>query len=312
MDPKNLQEILDRNDPVELLRNSQLGTYIYPVVPAEFTNWRREQKAWRETAVLYDQTHHMVNLFFSGPDALKLISDTAINSVANFPVDMAKQFVPTTPAGNVIGDGILFHQAEDEFVYVGRAPGGELAAVPRRDRRLRRRDRQGRPLAVAPVRARRSPAVLPLPDPGPERVAGHREAQRRPARAVKFFHMGTMNIAGAAGPHAAPRHGRRAGARALGAVRDATTRSARRSSRPAREFGLEPVRLARVLVEHARVGLDPVAAARDLHRRGAARLPRVAARRRATRRPTRSPAASSRTTSRTTTSTRGSSATARS
>ena len=66
MEPKNLQEILDRNDPVELLRNSQIGAYIYPVVAAEFTNWRREQRAWRETAVLYDQTHHMVNLFFSG------------------------------------------------------------------------------------------------------------------------------------------------------------------------------------------------------------------------------------------------------
>ena len=43
--------------PVELLRNSQIGAYIYPVVAAEFTNWRREQRAWRKTAVLYDQTH---------------------------------------------------------------------------------------------------------------------------------------------------------------------------------------------------------------------------------------------------------------
>jgi vanillate/3-O-methylgallate O-demethylase len=35
---------------------------------------------------------------------------------------MAKQFVPVTPAGHVIGDGILFHLAEEEFVWVGRAP----------------------------------------------------------------------------------------------------------------------------------------------------------------------------------------------
>ena len=56
-------------DERELLRNSQLGAYIYPVVPAEFTNWRREVLAWRETAVLYDQTHHMVNLFFDMPNA---------------------------------------------------------------------------------------------------------------------------------------------------------------------------------------------------------------------------------------------------
>src|SRR5829696_9148160 len=124
MTAKNLQELLDQTgDTVGLLRNSQLGAYIYPVVPSEFTNWRREQKAWQETAVLFDQTHHMFNLFMRGPDAIKLISDTGINSVANFPVNMAKQFVPVTPDGNVIGDGILFRLDEEEYVYVGRAPG---------------------------------------------------------------------------------------------------------------------------------------------------------------------------------------------
>jgi vanillate/3-O-methylgallate O-demethylase len=123
MNPGNLQEVLDASEnPVELLRNSSIGAYIYPVVPYEFSNWRREQRAWRETAVLFDQSHHMVNLFLRGPDAIKLISDTGINSVANFPVNMAKQFVPCTPAGHVIGDGILFHLDDEEFVWVGRAP----------------------------------------------------------------------------------------------------------------------------------------------------------------------------------------------
>ena len=123
MTASNLQELLDQSgNTVELLRNSQLGAYIYPVVPSEFTNWRREQKAWRETAVLYDQSHHMYNTWISGPDALRLISDLGINSVANFPVNMAKQFVPVSPEGGVIGDGILFHLDDEEFVFVGRAP----------------------------------------------------------------------------------------------------------------------------------------------------------------------------------------------
>lgn len=105
-----------------MLRNSQLGAYIYPVVPPEFTNFRREVIAWQETAVLFDQSHHMVNLFISGPDALRLISDTGINSVVKFPVDSAKQFVPVSPEGGVIGDGILFRLSEEEFIFVGRAP----------------------------------------------------------------------------------------------------------------------------------------------------------------------------------------------
>ena len=30
-------------NPVTLLRNSQTGPYVYPVVPPEYTNWRDEQ-----------------------------------------------------------------------------------------------------------------------------------------------------------------------------------------------------------------------------------------------------------------------------
>jgi len=121
---KNLQEVIDAHggDAVGMLRNSPIGSYIYPVVPADFSSWIKETNAWRNAAVLYDQSHHMDNVFLKGSDAIKLIERTAINSVANFPVNMAKQYVPTTHAGHVIGDGILFREAEDEYVYVGRAP----------------------------------------------------------------------------------------------------------------------------------------------------------------------------------------------
>ena len=57
---------------VSMLRNSPIGAYVYPVVPTEFSNWRTEQRAWRETAVLFDQCHHMAEITIKGPDALKL------------------------------------------------------------------------------------------------------------------------------------------------------------------------------------------------------------------------------------------------
>ncbi|MEH3108118.1 MAG: aminomethyl transferase family protein [Sphingomonas fennica] len=119
----NLEQVLAAaGNPVHMLRNSQIGAYIYPVVAPEFHNWRNEQWAWQHSAVLFDQSHHMVDLYIRGKDALKLISDTAINSTKNFKINQAKQYVPTTPYGHVIGDGILFYLAEEEFVYVGRAP----------------------------------------------------------------------------------------------------------------------------------------------------------------------------------------------
>jgi vanillate/3-O-methylgallate O-demethylase len=55
-------------DPVEMARNSQIGPYVYPMVASEFSNWRDEQVAWRETCALFDQSHHMTDLTIEGPD----------------------------------------------------------------------------------------------------------------------------------------------------------------------------------------------------------------------------------------------------
>src|SRR5699024_11543734 len=111
----SLQERIDQHVvQVEMMRNEPSVAYIYPVVAPEFTNWRDEVVACRESAVMFDQTHHMDNLIIRGPEAKKLLSDTAINSLENFPVNRAKQYVPVTPQGDVIGDGILFHEAEEQ------------------------------------------------------------------------------------------------------------------------------------------------------------------------------------------------------
>jgi len=119
----NLQQIVEGSaDIVGQLRNNKIGAYVYPVVAPEFSNWRDEQWAWQHSAVLFDQSHHMFDLYIKGPDALKLLSDTMINSPKGWEINKAKQYVPTTPYGHVIGDGIIFYLAENEFVYVGRAP----------------------------------------------------------------------------------------------------------------------------------------------------------------------------------------------
>jgi vanillate/3-O-methylgallate O-demethylase len=106
--------------PVALARDSQIGPYVYPKVQAEFTNWRDEQVAWRETAALFDQTHHMTDLYIEGPDALRLLSDLGVNTFGNFAVNKAKQFVCCNPDGYVIGDAILFYLDENRFSLVGR------------------------------------------------------------------------------------------------------------------------------------------------------------------------------------------------
>jgi glycine cleavage system aminomethyltransferase T len=119
----SLEDLLQSTpSTVDMLRNAQVGPNVYPGVPAEYTNWRDEQWAWQNTCVLFNQSYHMAELAVQGPDAIALLSYLGVNTFENFAVDKAKQFVPCTPDGYVIGDVILFHLSENEFNLVGRAP----------------------------------------------------------------------------------------------------------------------------------------------------------------------------------------------
>ena len=91
MSAQSLETVLKAaGNPVDMLRNSQMGAYVYPGVPSEFSNWRDEQRAWRESAVLFDQSHHMVDLYIEGPDSLKLLNNLAINCFARFTGNLEK------------------------------------------------------------------------------------------------------------------------------------------------------------------------------------------------------------------------------
>jgi vanillate/3-O-methylgallate O-demethylase len=126
---RSLQDFVDATaDLVEYLYNDTVAPHpmrhsrLNANIPQEFTNWRDEQRAWRETAILFDQSHHMPELFLSGPDALRLLERVGINSFADFQLDRAKQLVGCTPRGHVIGECVLYRLAEDSFELVSGMP----------------------------------------------------------------------------------------------------------------------------------------------------------------------------------------------
>ncbi len=124
----NLQDVLDaQSNVIDFLRNQQAGPNVYPGVPAEYTNWRNEQRAWAKTAVLFNQSYHMVELLVEGPGAFAMLEALGINSFKNYKPGKAKQWVPCTAEGYVIGDVILFYLEENKFNLVGRAPAIEWA-----------------------------------------------------------------------------------------------------------------------------------------------------------------------------------------
>ena len=185
--------------------------------------------------------------------------------------------MPTASNGGVIGDGILFHEGENDYVYVGRAPGANWlqfhAETGGYDVEMRYDDRSpSRPYGAAVHRE-----YYRFQIQGPNAWQIIEKLNGGTLEKVRFFHMGELTVAG---EHVRTlRHGM-AGAPGLeiwgpydqhGQIRDAILEAGARVRHRA-------VRVAGVLVEHPRVGLDPLAAAGDLLERGRARVPRVAAR----------------------------------
>ncbi len=192
---KSLEDLLQATgNPVKLLRNSQTGPYVYPVVPSEFSNWRDEQRAWQQTCVLFNQSYHMTDMYVEGPDALKLLSDLGVNSFKGFVPDKAKQFVACNYDGYVIGDVVLFCLDTNLFNLVGRPSihnwvqyhcetGGYNAKVERDERAAARLGPIVREVYRFQVQGPNAMKVI-------EKVTG------KPAPDIKFFNMSRVTIAG--------------------------------------------------------------------------------------------------------------------
>ena len=272
MSYQNLEAALQAaGNPVELLRNSQIGPYAFPVVRHEFTNWRDEQRSWRETCALFDQSHHMSDLYIEGPDALKLLSDLGVNSFKNFKVNQAKQFVACNP-------GRLRHRRRDpvlsrrEQVEPGRTSAcGQLGALQPRDREVQREGRARRA-----IRGQSGPPeVLPVSDPGAERGEADGEAHAPGRARHPVLQHGALQDRQPRRARASPRHGRPAGLGDLRPVGGGRRRQ-ERDRRSRQGVRTSTGRRAHLSHELSRVGMDSLAASGRLHRRGDEGLPAVA------------------------------------
>ncbi len=188
-----LEDKLLANDGVlSMMRSSDLGSVIFPGIPPEFTNWRDEQRAWKESVVLFEQSFHMTELHIRGADAKKFITGFATNKLSDLTPMRAKQLVMVDSAGYLISDAIVFCEADDFLRVVGpptasnwlqfnasnthcniEVSRNENMIIPRESRDVFRFQLQG-------------PNALPLLQ---EIVEGELPE-------IKFFHIGEFKIAG--------------------------------------------------------------------------------------------------------------------
>ena len=94
-------------NPVEMLRNSPTRRFQFDY-PDQYTNWRDEQAGWAKTATLFDQSHHMTDVYFEGPDVDRLLEATCTNSFKTWGPNKAKHIVTCTEEGKMVGTAVLF------------------------------------------------------------------------------------------------------------------------------------------------------------------------------------------------------------
>lgn len=190
----SLQDRLDRHaNPIDAINTPPRPGTSFPY-PAEWTNWRDEQRAWTTTAILFNQSWHMTDLYISGPDTLKLLSDTSVNSYKGFGPNRAKQYLALAPDGNVVGDTILFGLEDDLVALVGQEPSINWiqyqARVGGYDVEFSRDDAGWGRLGAVPKRFYRYEVEGPVAWKIIEQAAG------RKLDPIGFFRMGDIEIAG--------------------------------------------------------------------------------------------------------------------
>lgn len=98
---------------VEFLRNAPAAYHPGWGAP-EYSSWQDEQLSWKQSCYLGDWSF-LWDIEVEGRDALRLFSETGVNSVAKFDIGQAKHLVQCDSAGKVITDGVLMRLSEHRF-----------------------------------------------------------------------------------------------------------------------------------------------------------------------------------------------------
>ena len=190
--PSLEDKIQQAGSALKMLRESTLGPPLLPAIPAEFTNWRDEQRAWRTSVCLLEQSHHMTELHLRGADAHKFVSQVAVNRLDNLTRLRAKQLVMTDESGYMVSDCIVFCEADDFLRVVGpptasnwlqfHAERTDLSIEVTRDENM--------------IVSRERRDVFRFQLQGPNALELVREVADDGLPEIKFFHIGEFSIAG--------------------------------------------------------------------------------------------------------------------
>lgn len=191
---QNLEDkIQQAGGVVPMMRESPSRPDTGPITGQEVSNWRDEQLAWRETAALFDLSHHMTDLTLRGPDALRLVSELGVNSLNNFAVGRAKQFVAVNEEGRVIGDAIMDYMDADSIRLAGMPPVADWLQFHIETGDYDVTFSRDEPSGTNPLH---HPELYRFQINGPRAVDVLTKAVGGPLPEIKFFRAGMLTIGG--------------------------------------------------------------------------------------------------------------------
>ena len=110
-----------------------VGMYVHttPRFPEiyTFTGWQDENLAWKDACAIFAGLSVNPVARLTGPDVLRLLSDTTTNSFARFPVGRIKHTVMCDDEGRVLTHGLAVRIAEGEVMAYTLTPWLNYAAA---------------------------------------------------------------------------------------------------------------------------------------------------------------------------------------
>lgn len=194
MSTESLESKLRRiGNPLQMLRNSPTKRFQFDY-PDQYTNWRDEQAGFANTATLFDQSHHMTDVYFEGPDVDRLMEATSTNSFKTWAPNKAKHIVTCTEEGTMVGTAVLFGLEKNLVNVVGPAAAANWISYQAEkggfDVKITRDERT----ADQPAGGRRR--IFRFEIEGPRVADIVAKAHGAPVEPIKFFAMTEFTLAG--------------------------------------------------------------------------------------------------------------------
>lgn len=177
---------------LQMLRSSSAPSYPFPI-PSEQTNWRDEQRAWKEDGILYDITNFGTDVYFTGPDLKKLFTDVATNGFTTFGTNKARRLVAVNYDGYLIDDAILFGLDNEEYVSVGAPTAANWITYHAEVENYRVEIVRDEPIPVGSSLRKRYFRYLLQ---GPATLEALRKASDGTLPDIKFFTVGDLRVDG--------------------------------------------------------------------------------------------------------------------